>query len=484
MKKEHRQSIQSRLNFTTRFLVAVLLLPAAASLLVLAFYTLWIHQSTDAISRIAELRPIVEEEIPEQTWSVIAGRNTFENCGVYDTIQSVNESMDSYMQHSSSTEILVARRTMDTLRSYVEQIEQKMSDNSVPVSASEETLEEVRSVASLIGDMLASFIEEEIMRVNARNTSLQRLSIIILVLGILILTFSVIFARHASTTLVRSIHEAIDRLQQFTKEFASGNLQARASPALVEELSDLTDDVNVMAEQMGNLIEQNRREQENLKKAELRTLQAQVNPHFLYNTLDTIVWAAESGKDEEVVVLTKSLSDFFRSSLSSGADWVTVAQEIRHLNGYLSIQKIRYRDILNYEVDIAPEMERYVMLKLLLQPLVENALYHGIKFRRGGGKILVTGRFENSMLCFTVRDTGVGMTQEKLEEVMDSMKTGKIRRRDPNEPEAGGGFGLYNVDQRIRLYYGQEEGIMIESGSGGTTVSFSVPAHQGEDQLS
>ena len=182
--------------------------------------------------------------------------------------------------------------------------------------------------------------------------------------------------------------------------------------------------------------------------------------------------------------IAQSLSDFFRSSLSSGADWVTVAQEIRHLNGYLSIQKIRYRDILNYEVDIAPEMERYVMLKLLLQPLVENALYHGIKFRRGGGKILVTGRFENSMLCFTVRDTGVGMTQEKLEEVIDSMKTGKIRRRDPNEPEAGGGFGLYNVDQRIRLYYGQDEGIMIESGSSGTTVSFSVPAHQGEDQLS
>ena len=88
------------------------------------------------------------------------------------------------------------------------------------------------------------------------------------------------------------------------------------------------------------------------------------------------------------------------------------------------------------------------------------------------------------MLCFTVQDTGVGMTPEKLEEVMDSMKTGKIRRRDPNEPEAGGGFGLYNVDQRIRLYYGQDEGIMIESGSGGTTVSFSVPAHQGEDQLS
>ena len=483
MKKERRQSIENVMNFTTNLLLAILLIPALVSLIMLAVYMLSIHQSTYAISRIAALRPVVEEEIPEQTWSVIAGRNTFEDCGVYDTIQSVNDEMDRYMQRSSSTEILVARRTMNTLRSYVEQIEKNMADDSIPVSVSEETLEEVRSVASLTGEMLGSFIEEEILRVNERHSVLQRISIIVLVVGILILVFSFFFARNARYKLVRSTHQAINRLAQFTKEFSSGNLQARASPALMEELSDLTDDVNVMAEQMGNLIEQNRREQENLKKAELRTLQAQVNPHFLYNTLDTIVWAAESGKDEEVVVLTKSLSDFFRSSLSSGADWVTVGQEIRHLNGYLSIQKIRYRDILNYEVDIDPEMENCRILKLLLQPLVENALYHGIKFRRGGGRILVTGRKEQDMLCFTVQDTGVGMTPEKLEEVRETMKTGKVLHRDPNELEPGGGFGLYNVDQRIRLYYGQDKGLEIESGPGGTKVYFSVPEHQGEEQV-
>jgi two-component system sensor histidine kinase YesM len=303
------------------------------------------------------------------------------------------------------------------------------------------------------------------MRVNARNTSLQRLSIIILVLGILILTFSVIFARHASTTLVRSIHEAIDRLQQFTKEFASGNLQARASPALVEELSDLTDDVNVMAEQMGNLIEQNRREQENLKKAELRTLQAQVNPHFLYNTLDTIVWAAESGKDEEVVVLTKSLSDFFRSSLSSGADWVTVAQEIRHLNGYLSIQKIRYRDILNYEVDIAPEMEQYIMLKLLLQPLVENALYHGTKNKRALGLIRIEGRSLGDDMLLKVQDNGAGMSEEQLQALQNGVYSDRHT-----------GLGLVNVHKRIKLYCGENYGLQFESKLGeGTTVSILLP---------
>ena len=481
MKKEHRRSIENILNFTTGVLLLILLAPALASLLVLALYTLSITRSTSAINSITALKPIVEENIPEQTWSVVAGRNTFEDCGVYETIEEVNGILDTYMQ-SGSTEIIVARRTMNTLSSYVSMIETQMSDDSIPVSVSEETLEEVRSVASLTGEMLDSFIDEEILRVNARNQTLRRISGIILIVGVLLLTFSVIYARHARVTLARSIHEAIDRLQQFTRVFASGNLNARASPALVEELSDLTEDINEMAEQMGNLIRQNRKEQENLKKAELRILQAQVNPHFLYNTLDTIVWAAESGNKEEVVSLTKSLSDFFRISLSSGEDWVSVSQEIRHLNGYLSIQKIRYRDILNYEVDIDPEMENCMMLKLLLQPLVENALYHGIKYRRGGGSILVTGRLEEGMLRFSVRDTGIGMKPERLQEVLDSMKSGRARRRDPNEPEPQGGFGLYNVDQRIRLYYGLDKGLEIGTGPEGTVVSFEVPVYHGEEQ--
>ena len=464
-----------------RVLQLILLLPALVSLLMLGFYTYSIRSSIDAINRVTELKPVVEEEIPEQAWSVVAGRNTFADCGVYETIQTVDDALDSYMKHSDSTEILVARRTMNTLRSYVSLIETEMEDESIPVSVSEETLEEVRSVASLTGEMLDSFIDEEILRVNRSIIIQQRITITVLVLGSLLLIFSFFFTRHARFTLARSIREAIDRLQQFTKDFSSGNLEARASPALMDELSDLTNDINVMAEQMGNLITQNKKEQENLKKAELRTLQAQVNPHFLYNTLDTIVWAAESGKDEEVVSLTKSLSDFFRISLSSGEDWVTVAQEIRHLNGYLSIQKVRYRDILNYEIDIAPEMEKCRMLKLLLQPLVENALYHGIKYRRGGGRIIVRGRLLEGMLCFTVEDTGMGMEPERLREVLDAMKTGKVRHRDPNEPEAQGGFGLYNVEQRICLYYGLEKGLEIESGPGGTKVSFQVPAYYEEE---
>ena len=421
----------------------------------------------------------MEEEIPEQLWSVIAGRSSFEESGVEETILAVDEEMDvllTQMQGDSRTRITVARRTMDSLAGYAEQIRTEMADEKTPVTVSEATLEEVRSVSSLVGNMLEDFIEAEVLEVSRKNESFQRIVLIILSIGIILLIVSLLLTRYAGRREAESIHGAIGHLERFTKELASGNLRARVDTVPVEELSGLTQDVNAMASRLEELVEQNRQEQENLKKAELRTLQAQINPHFLYNTLDTIVWEAQSGKNEEVIALTKSLSDFFRSSLSSGEDWVSVEQELKHLNGYLAIQKTRYRDILNYEVEVEPSIYPSRILKLLLQPLVENALYHGIKYKRGGGMIRVRGFREDDMLCFEVQDTGIGMTEERLEEVREAMRQGRQMRRDPDEPEPGGGFGLYNVDQRIRLYYNLDHGLEIGSGPDGTTVSFRVPA--------
>ena len=182
----------------------------------------------------------------------------------------------------------------------------------------------------------------------------------------------------------------------------------------VDELEELGDHINEMANQLENLMQETRQKTDHLAKAELRTMQAQINPHFLYNTLDTIVWQAESGKADEVVRLTRSLSDFFRISLSSGADWIPVTQELKHVSAYLSIQKTRYRDILDYEVDECDELKNMYMPKLLLQPLVENALYHGIKTKRGGGRIEVHVRIGRGIVTFLVKDNGKGMTKEEL----------------------------------------------------------------------
>ena len=198
------------------------------------------------------------------------------------------------------------------------------------------------------------------------------------------------------------------------RRIAEGHFGDRVSGVNVDELEELGDHINEMANQLENLMQETRQKTDHLAKAELRTMQAQINPHFLYNTLDTIVWQAESGKADEVVRLTRSLSDFFRISLSSGADWIPVTQELKHVSAYLSIQKTRYRDILDYEVDECDELKNMYMPKLLLQPLVENALYHGIKTKRGGGRIEVHVRIGRGIVTFLVKDNGKGMTKEEL----------------------------------------------------------------------
>ncbi len=472
-------SLSGQMRFFTRLMMIILMIPTLTSLSVTAFYAVSFQESVSLMGNVAALRPKVVEEIPEKVWSVIAGRSSYLASGVDASIREINETLEDCLMRApegAASRITVARRTMDTLASYCAQIEMEMADEKIPVSVSETTLEEVRSVANLIGKILEDFIEDEAVEVKRKTESFQRTVLYVVVFGVLLLLVSLLFSIWAARKQKLSIDNAIGDIEQFTKELASGNLQARVRRTPVEELSGLTRDVNTMAGRLEDLVEENRQEQENLKKAELRTLQAQINPHFLYNTLDTIVWQAQSGKNEEVVEMTKSLSDFFRSSLSSGQDWVTVEQELRHLNGYLSIQKTRYRDILNYQVKADPAMKGYMILKLLLQPLVENALYHGIKYKRGGGTIRVLCKMEGEKLYFEVADTGNGMSKERLTEVLANMRSGLEMHRDPNEPEPGGGFGLYNVDQRIRLYYSLDEGLKIESGPEGTVVSFAVPA--------
>ncbi len=192
--------------------------------------------------------------------------------------------------------------------------------------------------------------------------------------------------------------------------------------------------------------------------AELRLLQEQINPHFLYNTLDSIVWLAEGGNKQQVVEMTADLSVFFRTVLSGGNDYITVKEEESHIRSYLKIQKIRYENILDYVIRIDPEIEEQVILKMTLQPIVENALYHGIKNKRGGGRITIRGYGEGERIVFEVEDNGIGMDAENLEELKK-----KLRGEESRLDSRNGGFGLNNVAQRIRMYYGEQSEITITS---------------------
>ena len=180
-----------------------------------------------------------------------------------------------------------------------------------------------------------------------------------------------------------TIGASLYHLEQFANRIAAGELTERVPPTEIDELHLLTRDLNTMAEQLGALIHERVEQEKTIKKAELRALQAQITPHFMYNTLETIVWLAEEGRNSEVVEMTMAFTGFLRISLSRGADYITVEREEQHVANYLQIQSVRYGSIMRYTIDIDPALHERHMLKIVLQPLVENAIYHGIKRRRG-----------------------------------------------------------------------------------------------------
>ena len=473
-----RQSIAGRIRRMSRRAMLLLIIPVIASLTLMLVSSVRYSRALERMGTIAALKPVISEEIPGAVWRVVSGRETLEESAVHARIDDVNATMDDIMKRTAGEErleLIIAGRTMDTLTQYVGQVEDNLARGE-PVVTNENVLGEIRDVAALVVSMLNDYITGEIGSAAAMSVALNRIVLLTAIAEVLLVAFTLLRLNRTAQDTASFVREPIEKLERVTARLAEGDMSARLPVTNVEELWNLTGQVNIMADNLDDMMQQRIRDERNLKKAELRTLQAQINPHFLYNTLDAIVWKAEAGDQGEVIHLTRALSDFFRISLSSGADWIPISQEKKHIAGYLSIQKTRYRDILNYEIDIPDELGEFYVLKLLLQPLVENALYHGIKYRRGGGMIRVSGRREDEQLIFTVRDTGRGMDAEKLAALRASMA-----ERQPARAPGGSGFGLINVNLRIRLYYNQPEGLCIESGPEGTEVSFRVPCRTREE---
>ena len=270
----------------------------------------------------------------------------------------------------------------------------------------------------------------------------------------------------------RSVTRPIKKLCRMTEKVAEGDFTVQEKVADTDEIAVLTRSFNDMTQEIGSLVENIKQQQKDLHIAETKLLQAQINPHFLYNTLDAIVWLAEENRKEEVVSMVTALSDFFRTTLSKGRDFITVKEEKSHIESYLKIQQFRYQDIMNYEIDIAGELEEFMIPKLTLQPLVENALYHGIKNKRGGGTIWIKGNLEGNTMVFQVEDDGKGMEKEVLERLRENVHKEK---GDKNID----GFGIGNVNRRIRYYYGEQYGLEIESQeNNGTKITVRLAAQK------
>ena len=273
-----------------------------------------------------------------------------------------------------------------------------------------------------------------------------------------------------SSEIARNITFPIQKLRDSMKRVQKGDFSAAEIEVYSDnEIGSLTRSFNVMTHKIQDLMAQNIQEQEQKRKIELKALQSQINPHFLYNTLDSIIWMAEGKKNEEVVLMTASLARLLRQSISIENELVTIGQEIEYVRSYLTIQKMRYKDKLEFEINVDPRITHAQIIRLVLQPIVENAIYHGLKYKESKGMLKVHGYELGERIIIDITDDGVGMDEETLKHIYDKHKVNYHSN----------GVGVYNVQQRLVLYYGKEYGIIYHSEKGkGTTATVVIPKRQ------
>lgn len=267
--------------------------------------------------------------------------------------------------------------------------------------------------------------------------------------------------------LSRRFTKPIVSLTKMMNDADEGNLNLRSSIHTNDEISTLSNSFNHMLDRINVLMKEVVAEQELKRKADLNVLQSQINPHFLYNTLDSIVWMI-AANNKNAIKMIEALSRFFRISLSKGKDLVTLADELEHVKNYLIIQGMRYQDKITFDIETDPSLLNYKTLKIILQPLVENSIYHGIKNKDEKGHIHIAAEILEGNLLITVSDDGVGMDEETCNNILKDT----FVQKHPS----GSGIGARNVNSRIKLYFGEEYGLAFESEPGiGTTVFVRLP---------
>lgn len=325
----------------------------------------------------------------------------------------------------------------------------------------------VTKTVGYTGWKLVGVIKGTGISLNMLKTRLFIVFVILLIIFIVILINSYISFR--VTNPIRELEKSVKALEE-------GNLDADIYMGGSYEVQHLGKSVQDMKFRIKGLMQDIVNEHEEKRKSEFDSLQAQINPHFLYNTLDIIVWQIENEKQSEAVHTVTALARFFRLSLGKGKNIVTVKDEIDHVKNYLMIQHMRFKNKFDYEFDIAEDVLELPSLKLMLQPLVENAIYHGMEFMDGDGLIMVKAWREENELYLSVADNGLGMTEDKVEMILTGKSTSGNGR--------GSGIGVKNVNERIKLYFGEAYGLTIDSEPDeGTTVIIHLPAKDEKESL-
>lgn len=421
-----------------------------------------------------------KEEMDESLYKLVVGYVTLDTIETDKSLKNpytlIDELRSEFTRLTAITTESESKLWLESLLRNIDTLEKRVDDIVDSISAGgryNENIEKLDNniyiLTELIQDDIQYYIYYQTRYMDKVTDTLQdqirRFMVVCSVLiGVLIIVVAV-----SAVMIVSGIIQPISQLNQATEKIAQGDFNARAQADSEDEVAELAVSFNKMAGSMQSLIDKVKEDERKMRKADLRLLQEQIQPHFLYNTLDTIVWLIESNEPDEAVTMVVTLSDFFREILSKGKEFISIKEEEKHISSYLQIQEMRYRDILEYDIQLDQVIYKYQILKLTLQPVVENALYHGIKYKRAKGCIHIHGEKEGDIIRLTVRDDGVGMDEEELEQLCQQIEK-------PCQ-ETGKGFGLANVNERIHMYFGPEYGMKIQSQKGkGTTVEIVIPA--------
>lgn len=307
-----------------------------------------------------------------------------------------------------------------------------------------------------------------VSNINGIRNAVKRLALII----VLIYSVSIAICATVAAVISLQVSRPVSQLKTAMLKVEEGDFSRQASVSGQTEIVSLAHSFNAMTGKIRELMARLVSQQREKRKMELQVLQNQINPHFLYNTLDSIVWLAEHDRNKDVITTVVALAHFFRIGISKGETFIPVGNEISHVRNYLTIQSIRYVNKFTYDIQVDSRLLGYRVMKLVLQPIVENAIYHGIG-DEDDGKIKITGTIENGYMVFRVWNSGYGISEEKIREMYETM------RGNPQKPSVG----IRNVYQRLKLYYGDEAEVIITSiQDESTTVSLRIPLEPKEER--
>jgi two-component system sensor histidine kinase YesM len=415
------------------------------------------------ITKVSGFNQKFKQEIDEQMYFYVTG---YSDEIPWNDVESARALAEDLLKNTSNTD---GRKAMTSVLSLCDKLNTYMQNIESTVSYDDrmDQLEtNIYITTGLIEEYMYSYLYYEAGEMASIQKQIDFWLTIEIAFVVLVMLVVIPLVLSRAVKLSKSITDPIVAMNSRVEQIGGGDLSPH-TPVETDDasLALLSTGIEDMAARLDKQIELNRQEQIKLRDIELSLIQAQINPHFLYNTLDAIVWLIEIGKNDQAEQMVTSLSSYFRSFLSDGRDIVTVAEEKQHIQSYLEIQQVRYRDIMEYEINIDPSIEDTKIPKMTLQPLVENAIYHGLKPKRGKGKIIVTGTRNDGKIILKVSDTGLGMSDEELE----SLKT-RVLNEDTTS------FGLTSAYKRLKLLYGDECTFNIESvPQEGTSISIEMP---------